>query len=274
MNKKSTIMILTFMFLPAAAFAWTYSMTMDSYPSIGGGMSCVNRSPSYGESMTDPTSPGQGKSLHGHIAEGIQSAREPFACFKDFSAQNKELYFQYYFKYASNYEYNYTVDKHLYIETPTVHGAMMVGVRKRSDGYVYPVVFHGGALGQPYRFQATSGNLAPSSPVKTISYNTWYKITGYVNMGTSGSSNGVFKIWLNDTLIMHFTGIPLLLGGDTGSNGIELTPVWGGSDTQYAPAGGMDVYFDSLIVSSSPITGSETTTAEKIPNSPSIIKVE
>lgn len=275
MTKKSLVMILTLMMIPNVALAWTYRAPMDSYPSIGGGFSCVNRSTRYGESIVDPTAPGPNRSLHGHITEGTQSAKEPFACFRDFDAQHKELYWQYYFKYSSNYEYNHTVDKHIYVETSTVHGAIMTGVRKRSDGIVYPVVFHGGALSQPYRFQSTSGNLAPPTSTKTISYNTWYKLSAYVYMGTSGKSDGVFKIWLNDTLIMHFTGIPLLMGGDTGANGFELTPVWGGSDTQYSPSGGMDLYFDELIISTEPIAGTSGGFSEgKIPNSPSILSVQ
>ncbi len=55
----------------------------------------------------------------------------------------------------------------------------------------------------------------------------------------------------------------------------SLTPVWGGNSGIYVPQGGMDHYFDNLIVSSEPlsgITGGDVTV--KYPNAPAIIDVK
>ncbi|MBE0671052.1 MAG: hypothetical protein IH588_10725 [Anaerolineales bacterium] len=278
MLKKLMALILVKIMLPSLAFAWTYTANMDSWPTIGPGFNCYNRtSPNYGESILDSTTPDQRKSLHGYMYPGTNDAREPFMCSVGLPNGTRNFYFQYYFKYGSNWKTHPTLNKHVYFMTDSANhvggfwGTRTSASRGGGEQFVYAPASVFGLGFQPVNV---------GTPI-ALQHNNWYKISGWVDAGDPGMRNARVKLWVNDVLQIDYSGLPLLASDATGINVMEMTPVWGGNQDITVPATGMDIYFDKWIVSSEPI--SELTSGDagggvagdvKYPNVPSSIKVE
>jgi hypothetical protein len=97
----------------------------------------------------------------------------------------------------------------------------------------------------------------------------------WANFGTPGKKDAAFKIWINNILTHDYpagSGVGMLTNTDSSMNHTSLTPVWGGVANIYVPQGGMDQWYDDLILSTEPITGGilPEMPAEKQPNPPII----
>ncbi len=273
MVKKSMVMVLGQMVLPGLVFAWTYSATMDSYPSIGGGFSCVTRSAGILASETHSSAPQPTKVLHEHFKEGIADAKEAMHCPQALPSGTNEIYFHYYIKFGSNWLFHPTLDKHFYIYGyhPTSGRAVagFIGSRARSTGKTELVYASASIFGEGFRYV----NIGTAIDIKK---DTWYKVDGWIKAGTPGGRNGQIKLWLNDTLQLSYAGVPILADYANYLAEASLTPVWGGNNGIIAPPGGMDRYWDNLIVSSNPISGATgtVTVEDKSPNAPNILSVQ
>ncbi len=261
---KKTILLL-FLLIPSLAFGWTFTASMDSYPSIGGGYSCTNTYPSYGESVAMSGSPDGGNVLRGHYAEGTAGSREPFKCTKTLPSTSSKLYYRYWFRIGSNFNSaTGALTKHLYFDSNVIHGSLFPGHRISGTwgGNIYMVAQGGATIvdtGPPSYSNYKPQNVDTSSFVY-LSTNTWYKVDGELYSGTPGNLDGWYKIWINDKLTHSYTGFNFLSSGDSaGWTKTELTPVWGASTSITSPAGGMDLYFDALTISNEPIGGGGTT---------------
>ena len=113
-----------------------------------------------------------------------------------------------------------------------------------------------------------------------IDTNSWYKINYYVKLNTSGVSNGIIRIWVNDTLVSEYTDMNMR-GGTLGASNFyktSLMPIWGGL---YQTKSGADFfYMDRWIVSATPAGGSggglpsDSLFAQKEPNPPKKLIIE
>jgi len=86
-----------------------------------------------------------------------------------------------------------------------------------------------------------------------INTDTWYKVSWYVKLNTSGVSNGIVRIWVNDTLTTEATDMNLR-GGSFGTRKFYMTdllPIFGGINNE-TKASADYFYFDRAIVSTTP----------------------
>jgi hypothetical protein len=206
---------------------------------------------------------------------GTDNGREPFHCSVSLPTGTREIYFQYYIKFGNNWQWHPTIDKHFYIYGyhPT-DGSKVAGAvesRRRSTGKTEIQYASASIFGQGYRYT----NVLPAIDIKK---GVWYKITGWIHAGTPGGYNGKVKVWVNDTLQLDYTNVPVLADYATHIATASLTPVWGGYvDGLSVPAGGMDLYMDKWMVSSSPISSLQdagSSMETKIPNSPTIMNID
>ena len=89
----------------------------------------------------------------------------------------------------------------------------------------------------------------------------WYKLSHYFKLNTSGVSNGIIRIWVNDVLAAEYTDVNMR-GGDEGSDNwyaTSLQPIWGGM--YQTKTVGDYFYMDRWITSTTALGGGGDLTA-------------
>jgi len=168
-------------------------------------------------------------------------------------AGTTEFWIQYYWKYSSNYEYHGITNKQWYMSPGNTMGMGIHGSRRRVN------LMPQGSVTASYL-----PNIVDPATEADNFYapkNVWYKYTAYFKLNTGTSANGIYKAWVNDTLISSYSNIVYEYNQTTFSS-IRFDVIWGGSVGLTAPSTDSYVYFDSIYVGSdSPGGGDEDTTA-------------
>lgn len=268
MQIGKVLSVLLILIIPATALA-TFPIN-SNWDSISNGWSCVNRTKTNltaDHYMIDCSSstPNPSCSLKIIFPEGWPAGGEPYHCWNQFGSAKNEIYGQFYFKWSSGYTWNGVVNKLVYI-TP--------GPGATAAGDVL------GVVNQKLQFRSQYAEVTNRSCNTgynpTINTNQWYKVTWHGIVNTPGESNGVMKVWIDDTLAMDYNNVKWLGSDDAGKGFYELsiTPVYGGGNTS-GPTKTKDEYLwiDQTIVQSYPIGNVGSPPNSKIPDFPQIINI-
>ncbi len=161
-------------------------------------------------------------------------------------ANKNELYIQYYFKYSSNWSWNPSVNKQMYVWDSTGATNFYVGVGM--FGHSSMVVMLQGTGGQ-----GSNGVMTQQTSPVTINANTWYKVTLHIKMNTSSNVNGVLELWFNDVRVLNTTC--RFWNGGAPFGKVTYSPVWGGNTGLSVPST-QYLYFDALRIQDGPIGAS------------------
>lgn len=268
---RGLTIILSVLILSTNAWGWTYIANMESYPGIGENWGCHNEAEGNGSIDSNSGTPDRPNALKAHMNEHVDNGGTAITCWNVLPSRPRQMYFQYYFKYGSNFQWHPVYNKHIYFKNSddtsgTGPPRITFGVSGGGGQYI---AVSAGIFSQPYRYPNTGQDVK-------IEKGVWYKVTGRVYFGTAGGSDGTLDIWINAVHTMSYTGIPMLRSGDAGINQFDIVPVWGGYvNGLSAPAGGMDQWFDRMVISTDSIDGiaGVLPLPEKIPNSPFNLKL-
>jgi hypothetical protein len=189
-----------------------------------------------------------------------------------------ELYVQYYIKYSSNFVNQITVTKHYYLTNivsasagaPDSNNILIVGM----TGSGKPRVSIAGGVGNWEQNVDTANTFR-------FQHGVWYKVKTYQHVNTNGS-NGAFKMWINDRLIINYTGLPFRIssnfGGTNVFEGFKYDMVYGGANPSVPDTTeDMWVYIANTMLSTTDILGSTDYSGEntdKIPAPPGILSIQ
>lgn len=218
------------------------------------------------------SSPDPSNALKINFPDGFRDGYNPSSCSTTASYNTDEVYRQLYVYFPAGYEFHPVANKLAYDYLKPVNdqnaGNFFIAVR---DDMRVSIEL------QPEAPIYTNRVLYPNVKNVYLQTNTWYKITWYVKLNTSGSSNGIAKVWVNDVLTAQYTDIQLRAGtfGSSPFYHATILPIWGGIENIYKD-GADYFYVDRAIVSTEPISGTSgggTVPATKEPNPPANIVV-
>lgn len=253
MRHGKVLSFLIVLLLPTTALA-TFPIDWN-FTSIGGGWSCQNYTHSgqfldthYVAESTSGT-PDPSYAFKITFPQGWPAGGPPASCWNVFGSAKSEIYGQFYFKWSTGYTWNGTVNKIVYIgygpdpDPPTAGDVIGVVSQKIQFRTQYAETVN----------YSSNTNYNP-----TINDGTWYKVTWYQKINTPGVNDGIAKIWINDTLVMHHTNVKWRRSGDAARGFYELsiTPVYGGGTTSGVVKPKDEyLWIDRTIVQSTPISG-------------------
>ncbi len=97
----------------------------------------------------------------------------------------------------------------------------------------------------------------------------WHMFELELNLGSSGSSNGAARLWIDDKLMVERTGVNLLP-----KNSATIDRIWvGGWYSGAQPATNSCRYIDDIVVASSKIGGTGAAPAGPTPSTPTGVRV-
>lgn len=177
--------------------------------------------------VSDTSAPNGTHSLMFTFPSGMSGGNAPDIVYKYFSSTS-EIYSRWYFKLSSGYKF------HPYEQKMVFYWGDISG-----PGNFYISI---GSWGSNRMFGCIQGDGTTyrneSGP--QIQSGRWYKVDVHLTAG------GIFQLWLDDVLILNFTGIPL-----GAWNSMQFTPVYGGDSTSVPSK--QYIWFDGAQVSTTPI---------------------
>ena len=259
MKRNIALFVLLLALMPALAWAGVISDTRFNALSEGG-WNCfgTEANPEGGGAgsaaiVTAPGSaPDLANALRVSFPSGYHDGYNPVECDSNYF-NSSEIYQQIYVYFPRGYEFHTIANKLSYDYLDSNNSAdnpgnlyIAVWDTQRS------VVIHL----QPNSPGAENRVLYPNKSWPTIQTDNWYKISWYVKLNDSGSSNGVARLWVNDVLSVEYTDVNMRSGifGSRNFHFSTLLPIFGGYNKMSKTQADF-FYFGRAILSTTPVAG-------------------
>jgi hypothetical protein len=205
------------------------SGTLLAQTSFEGSMLPFKQVHSGADIYTDPTAPDGTRVLRFTYPPGHPSGYSTDNVWVWFEQGGNEVKVEYYFKYSENFFFHRVDNKQLYVDVGDQTNFFISAVDTNYIGGVgihteIQVVCQYGNIGSAMRAW-------PNMSHVTIRPNIWYKVNFYFRLNTNGRSNGILKMWVDDTQIMDYSDIVFNTGSDANKpfSCLKFDPVWGGA---------------------------------------------
>ena len=272
MRLGKVLAFLILLLLPATALA-TFPIDWN-WNSIGGGWGCLSRprcatgghvGECFAAEFTSGT-PDPSYALKITYPEGYAVGGEPAACWNNFGSPKNEIYGQFHFKYSTGYTWNAIQNKLVIIQ---------VGPGAQWAGDIIAVQRSSHKMAFQTQYAETINYYSNTGYDPTIYDGQWYKITWRQVINTPGVANGIFQMWINDTLAMNYSTVKFRASteGSMAFYELSIVPVYGGMTGIPKPAGEY-LWFGRTIVQSTPIGGGQSLPANKVPMVPTDLNIK
>lgn len=222
---------------------------------------------------TVPGSPDPSKVLQVNFPDGFGGGFNTMYC-SSTHYDSDDTYAQVYVYFPADYQFHTTANKIAYSYLSESGGGNPGNLFMGVFGSDRQVVIQTQPVSESKSYGAINKVYYNNRGYVKINTGTWYKLTYYVKLNTSGMSNGIIRIWVNDTLVSDYTDMNMR-GGIYGARNFyatSLMPIWGGL---YQTKSSADYfYMDRFIVSSTPISGVLKEAINKEPNPPNTINIK
>jgi len=248
---KRKVVFFSFLLALTPALAWAEVIADTQFNSLTeGGVTC-NGYPGapMPEIVSVSNSPNPSNVIKVNFPAGYVNGYNTMYCSAP-KYDSDEIYAQVYVFFPTGYQWHLVGNKISY--------TYLKKVENDNPGNFYIGIF-GTDRKIAIHLQPNSSNGTPNQVLYsnyTIQEDTWYKITWYMKLNTSGQTNGIVKMWANDKLIYESYN-RALRGGIYGTRNFyatSLVPIWGGLNKTSKSVADY-FYFDRFIVSTTPIGG-------------------
>jgi hypothetical protein len=124
----------------------------------------------------------------------------------------------------------------------------------RTGGKVVLYLYH---MDKPKTYGEDHQLYYPNNDEVVFAPGQWYTVTERVKINTGNNHDGEVDVWVNDELTLSKTGIQFVSNGDLIDN-FYFSTFHGGSGSQWAPSVDCFIWFDDILIASTPITFGDT----------------
>jgi len=202
--------------------------TILAQTSFEGSMLPFKHAHSGADIYTDPTAPDGSQVLRFTYPPGHPGGYSTDVVWVEFQQGYNEVKVEYYFKYSENFFFNRVDNKQIYVDTGDQTNFFLSAVDNNYIG--------GTGIQTEIQYVGQWGNIGeaerrwPNMSDVVIFPNIWYKVIFYFKLNTNGRSNGILKVWVNNTQIMDYSDVVFNTGSSANQPcySLKFDPVWGG----------------------------------------------